>query len=52
MDMEIRIPQNHLSQLVDISVEKMSPSFLHSLHPGRDHPPYHPKMMLKIIPFV
>jgi transposase len=51
MDIEILIPEHHLCRLVDIAVEKMNPTIYASLHPGGGRPPYHPKMMLKIILF-
>jgi transposase len=49
MDIEVRIPEHHLCRIVDLAVEKMNPNILISLHPGGGRPPYHPKMMLKII---
>jgi transposase len=51
MDIEILIPEHHLCRLVDIAVEKMNPTIYASLHPGGGRPPYHPKMILKIILF-
>ncbi|EHL78486.1 IS1182 family transposase [Bacillus smithii] len=49
MDIEVLIPEHHLCRTVDLAVEKMNPNILLSLHPGGGRPPYHPKMMLKII---
>jgi transposase len=49
MDIEVRIPEQHLCRIVDLAVEQMNPNILLSLHPGGGRPPYHPKMMLKII---
>jgi transposase len=49
MDIEVLIPEHHLCRIVDLAVEKMNPNILISLHPGGGRPPYHPKMMLKII---
>jgi len=49
MDIEILIPEHHLCRIVDLTVEKMNPNILLALHPGGGRPPYHPKMMLKII---
>lgn len=49
MDIEILIPKRHLCRIVDLAVEKMNPNLLALLHPGGGRPPYHPKMMLKVI---
>ena len=49
MDIEVLIPEHHLCRIVDLAVEKMNPNLLVSLHPGGGRPPYHPKMMLKVI---
>jgi len=49
MDIEVLIPEHHLCRIVDLAVEKMNPNLLACLHPGGGRPPYHPKMMLKII---
>lgn len=49
MDIEVLIPEHHLCRIVDLAVEQMNLNLLASLHPGGGRPPYHPKMMLKII---
>jgi len=49
MDIEILIPTKHLCRIVDMAVENMNPALLNSLYSGGGRPPYHPKMMLKVI---
>ncbi|WP_047155223.1 IS1182 family transposase [Aneurinibacillus tyrosinisolvens] len=49
LDIEILIPEHYLSRIVNLAVEKMDPNLLLSLYPGGDRPPYHPKMMLKVL---
>jgi len=49
MDIEVLIPEHHLCRIVDTAVESMNPLLLASLHKTGGRPPYHPKMMLKII---
>lgn len=49
MDIAVLIPQNHLSRLVNQAVDKMDASLFMNLHPGGGRPPYHPRMMLKVI---
>lgn len=49
MDVEILIPTQHLSRIVHTAVEKMAPDILDQLYPGGGRPPFHPKMMLKVI---
>jgi transposase len=49
MDVEILIPKHHLCRIVDTAVEKMDMNLFLPLYPGGGRPPYHPKMMLKII---
>ncbi|TCL53329.1 transposase [Thermolongibacillus altinsuensis] len=43
------IPKHHLCRIVDMAVEKMSPSLFTSLYPSGGRPAYHPKMMVKVI---
>lgn len=49
MDLQVLIPQNHIARLIDLAVDKMDPTIFSSFHPGGGRPPYHPKMMLKVI---
>ena len=49
MDIQVLIPQQHLARLIDFAVDQMNPTIFTSLYPGGGRPPYHPKMMLKII---
>ncbi|PWW29507.1 transposase [Cytobacillus oceanisediminis] len=49
MDIQVLIPQQHLARLIDFAVDQMNPSIFTSLYPGGGRPPYHPKMMLKVI---
>lgn len=49
LDVEVRIPEHHLSRVVHTAVEAMDLSILLSRYPGGGRPPYHPKMMLKIL---
>jgi transposase len=49
MDLEILIPQQHISRIVHHAVEQMDNNLLFSVYQGGGRPPYHPKMMLKII---
>lgn len=49
MDIPVLIPQGHLGRLIDRAVDKMNPSIFSSIYPGGGRPPYHPKMMLKVI---
>jgi len=51
LDVEVFIPKNHLCRIVHQAVEMMDDSILLSLHPGGGRPPYHPKMMLKVLLF-
>jgi transposase len=49
LDVEVHIPEHHLSRVVHTAVEAMDLSILLSRYPGGGRPPYHPKMMLKIL---
>jgi transposase len=49
LDLEILIPQNHLSTIVHEAVEKLNDSLLVQPYKGGGRPPYHPKMLLKIV---
>ncbi|PAE23645.1 MULTISPECIES: IS1182 family transposase [Bacillaceae] len=49
LDLQVRIPQQHLARLIDFAVDQMNPTIFSSLYPGGGSPPYHPQMMLKII---
>jgi transposase len=49
MDVELFIPQNHLSRIVHLAVESMDSNILLQGYLGGGRPPYHPKMMLKVI---
>ena len=49
MDVEYQIPRNHLSRVIHTAVEKMDDRFLISQYTGGGRPPFHPKMMLKVI---
>lgn len=49
MNIEVLIPEQHISRIVDLAVENMSPKLFFCLYPGGGRPPYHPKMMLKVI---
>jgi len=49
MDIEVLIPNQHLCRIVNLAVEKMNPHLLDQLYPGGGRPPFHPKMMLKVI---
>ncbi|MGY3271278.1 transposase [Bacillus sp. TE9106W] len=49
LDVEVYIPEHHLSRVVHTAVEAMDLSILLSRYPGGGRPPYHPKMMLKIL---
>jgi len=49
MDIQVLIPQQHLARLIDLAVDKINPSIISSLYTGGGRPPYHPKMMLKVI---
>lgn len=49
MDVEIVIPQNHLSRVIHTTVEKMDTSIFTPHYPRGGRPPYHPKLLLKVI---
>ena len=49
LDLEIKIPQNHLSRLVHEAVEQIDDEILYRVYPGGGRAAYHPKMMLKVI---
>jgi transposase len=49
MEIEVLIPKNHLARLIDTAVDQMDSTIFSSFHPGGGRPPYHPKMMLKVI---
>ncbi|MCC2417406.1 transposase, partial [Bacillus pacificus] len=49
LDVEVHIPEHHLSRVVHTAVEAMDLSILLSRYPGGGRPPYHSKMMLKIL---
>ena len=49
MDVEIKIPEHHLCRLVNLAVERMNPKLYIDQYLGGGRPPYHPKMMLKVI---
>jgi len=49
MDIQVLIPQQHLARLIDLAVDKIDPTIFSSTYPGGGRPPYHPKMMLKVI---
>ncbi len=49
LDVEVHIPEHHLSRVVHTAVEAMDLSILLSRYPGGGRPPYHPKMMLKVL---
>ncbi len=43
LDVEVHIPEHHLSRVVHTTVEAMDLSILLSRYPGGGRPPYHPK---------
>ncbi len=43
LDVEVHIPEHHLSRVVHTAVEAMDLSILLSRYPGGGRPPYHPK---------
>ncbi|WP_142303674.1 transposase, partial [Evansella halocellulosilytica] len=49
MDLEIEIPVHHVCRIVNQAVEELDESILYQCYDGGGRPPYHPKMMLKII---
>jgi len=49
LDLEIKIPPNHLSRLVHQVVEQIDDKILYRVYPGGGRAAYHPKMMLKVI---
>lgn len=49
MDIEILIPEHHLSRIVSHAVDQISPTIFSNLYPGGGRPAYHPRMMLKVI---
>ena len=49
MDVEYQIPKNHLSRIIHTAIEKMDDQLLFSQYAGGGRPPFHPKMMLKVI---
>ncbi|WP_175638096.1 IS1182 family transposase [Metabacillus schmidteae] len=49
LDLEILIPQNHLSTIVHEAVEKLDDTLLVQPYKGGGRPSYHPKMLLKVI---
>ncbi|HDR3524563.1 TPA: IS5/IS1182 family transposase, partial [Bacillus pacificus] len=42
LDVEVHIPEHHLSRVVHTTVEAMDLSILLSRYPGGGRPPYHP----------
>ncbi|APH06830.1 hypothetical protein A9C19_20340 [Bacillus weihaiensis] len=52
LDLEILIPQNHLSTIVHEAVEKLDDTLLFQPYKGGGRPLYHPKMLLKVIIYV
>lgn len=51
MDVEYLIPQNHLARVINTAFEKLDLNIFLPHYSGGGRPPYHPKMMLKIILF-
>ncbi|MBM7680466.1 transposase [Pullulanibacillus pueri] len=49
LDLEVKIPQNHLSRIVHQAVEQIDNAILYRVYPGGGRTSYHPKMMLKVI---
>jgi transposase len=49
MDLEVEIPTHHVCRIVNRVVEELDENILYRCYDGGGRPPYHPKMMLKII---
>lgn len=49
MDLEVKIPQNHICRIVNEAVEQIDNTLLYRAYPGGGRSSYHPKMMLKVI---
>ena len=49
IDLEVHIPENHVSRIVNKAVEQIDTKLLLDTYEGGGRPPYHPKMMLKVI---
>lgn len=49
LDLEVHIPQHHVCRIVNDAVEQIDTSYLLDAYKGGGRPPFHPKMMLKII---
>lgn len=49
MDLEVLIPPNHLSTIVNEAVEQLNDSLFLSEYKGGGRPAFHPKLLLKII---
>jgi transposase len=49
LDVEVFIPLHHVCRVVDHAIEQMDMNLFLSQYPGGGRPPFHPKLMLKII---
>ncbi len=49
MDLADEIPERHVVRVINDAVDQLSDDIFDRVHPGGGRPPYHPKMMTKII---
>jgi len=49
MDLEVDIPPNHISRVINAAVNRLDNSIFEVVYPGGGRDSYHPKMMTKIV---
>lgn len=49
MSLDFEIPANHVVRVVNAAVDRLSDAIFDSAFPGGGRPPYHPKMLTKIV---
>ena len=49
LDVEELIPEHHVARVIDEMIESIPDERLFLHYPGRGRPPFHPKLMLKVI---